>query len=194
MEQQGPQLEQLTRRLAEIPEDFLAEPRIGQQGTIHVAAVVQDLLTHVAKPVPPDQLLSFDGNDATRDRNRLAIVLILCWLLYDDWFRQAKPAVDQIMTLLGEGVGELARQVASRKLVGDPERREELARLTLARLGYRPAGETEGQAQDRLVSLSSTERARVLKASRAAEERARAVREALRKKAAEESADKWTRE
>lgn len=194
MEQQGPQLEQLTRRLAEIPEDFLAEPRIGQQGTVHVAAVVQDLLTHLAKPVPPDRLITFGGTDQARDRNRLAIVLILSWLLHDDWFRQAKLAADHIMTLLGEGAAELAQQVAARKLVTDPERREELARLALARLGYRPAGETEAQAQDRLVSLSSTERARVLKASRAAEERARAVREALRKKAAEESADKWTRE
>jgi hypothetical protein len=34
----------------------------------------------------------------------------------------------------------------------------------------------------------------VLKASRQAEERARAIRAALVRKAAEESADKWTRE
>ena len=89
-------------------------------------------------------------------------------------------------------------RIADRKVAGelirDPERREELSRLALARLGYRPAGESDAQAQDRLVSLSSIERSRVLKASRAAEERARSIREALRKKAADESADKWTRE
>ena len=194
MEQQGPSLEALTRHLAEIPEEFLAEPRSGEQGHIHVAAVVQDLLTDLDNPVASERLFVFDGADFARDRNRLAIVLILCWLLHDDWFRQARPVADRILILLDEVGGELAKQVASRKLVSDPERREELARLALARLGCRPAGESEAQAQDRLVSLSSTERSRVLKASRVAEERARSIREALRKKAADESADKWTRE
>ncbi|MEI6208892.1 MAG: hypothetical protein WCP20_19100 [Desulfuromonadales bacterium] len=192
--QQGPVLEALTRRLAEIPEEFLAEPRIGRQGRIHVAAVVQDLLSQLVKPVPPEQLAAFGGSDAGRDRNRLAIVLILCWLLHDDWFRTARPAAVPLLTLLDKGVAGLAGQVSSRKLLSDPERREELVRLTLAQLGYRPAGESEAQAQDRLISLSSTERARVLKASREAEERARTIREALIKQAAEESADKWTRE
>lgn len=194
MEQPGPGLESLTRRLTEVPDDFLDEPCIGQQGRIQVAAVVQDLLTQLAKPLLPERLVTFTGSDAGRDRNRLAIVLILCWLLHDDWFRQAKPAADSLLALLDEAAAELARQVTARKLVTDPERREELARLALARLGYRPAGESEAQAQDRLTSLSSIERARVLQASRAAEERARAIREALRKKAAAESADKWTRE
>src|SRR5438046_2502445 len=69
-----------------------------------------------------------------------------------------------------------------------------VARVVLARLNYRPARETIAQATDRLSSLSSTERRRLLEASRAAERRARAIREALAKKAAEESADKWTRE
>jgi hypothetical protein len=159
-----------------------------------VAAVVQDLLTQLAKPVPPDQLTVFTGKDAARDRNRLSLVLVLCWLLHDNWFRQSKPTSNLLITLLDEGMAELAKQVSSRKLVSDPERREELVRLALSHLGCRPAGESETQAQDRLVSLSSTERARVLRASREAEERARVIREALKKKAAEESADKWTRE
>jgi hypothetical protein len=98
------------------------------------------------------------------------------------------------MELLDKESGELAIQCAARKFVADPDRREELARLALARLGFRPAGETLAQAQDRLTTLNSTERARVMKASRAAEERARQIREALVRKAAEESADKFSRE
>jgi len=43
-------------------------------------------------------------------------------------------------------------------------------------------------------SVSSRERVRLAAASRAAEERARQIREALARKAAEESADKWSRE
>jgi hypothetical protein len=128
------------------------------------------------------------------ERNELAIALILCWLLSDEWFRQVKPATNELLALLRETAAELAAQQPSRKFVHDADRREELARLALARLGFRPAGETLAQAQDRLTTLNSAERARVMQAARAAEQRARKIREALAKKAAQESADKWTRE
>lgn len=190
MQREGPPLETLTRRLAETPEDFLAEPRIGNAGTVHVAAVVHDLLARLGHPTPPDLAATTAG-----DRSRLALVLLLCWLLDDDWFRQAHPAAADVLQLLGQETTELARgNTPAARFLTDPDRREELARLALACLGARPAGETVAQAQDRLSALSSVERARVLRASRAAEERARAVREALIAKAAQESADKDTRE
>jgi len=194
MQQEGPILESLTRRLAETPADFLAEPRIGRSGTVHVAAVVGDLLPMFDAAREKYSLIRFSGSDARGDRNRLTVALLLCWLLADDWFRQAKPKAREVLRLLEKESAELAAQVVARRFVTDPDRREELARVALARLGYRPAGETLAQAQDRLTTLSSAERARVMQASRAAEERARQIREALAKKAAEESADKWTRE
>ncbi|PYJ81395.1 MAG: hypothetical protein DME22_21300 [Verrucomicrobia bacterium] len=194
MQQEGPILESLTRRLAETPEEFLAEPRIGQTGRAHVAAVVGDLLQLLNASAQADELARFAGSDARRDRNRLGITLLLCWLLSDDWFRQTKLEARNILELLDGESNELAVQVAARKFVTDPDRREELARVALARLGFRPAGETLAQAQDRLTTLNSSERARVMKAARAAEERARQIREALVRKAAEESADKFTRE
>jgi hypothetical protein len=194
MEQEGPALEALTRRLAETPEDFLAEPHIGSRGNVQVPAVVQDLLVAFEQPVQPERLAVFAGQDVKRDRNRLAITLILCWLLWEEWFRQTGASSETVLSLLDSSAAELSQLVTSRKFVTDPDRREELARFTLAHLGYRPGGETISQAQDRLVSLSSTQRARVLTASREAEQRAQSIREALRRKAAEESADKWTRE
>jgi len=194
MQQEGPILESLTRRLAETPEEFLSEPRIGTTGRIQVAAVVSDLLRMLNAQAEAGELSRFLGNDVRRDRNRLAITLLLCWLVSDEWFRQIKLDRQSILGLLDTDAAEMANQMAARKFVTDPDRREELARLALARLGFRPAGETVAQAQDRLTTLNSAERARVMKAARAAEERARQIREALAKKAAEESADKWTRE
>jgi hypothetical protein len=194
MEREGPVLETLTRRLAETPEDFLGEPRIGNAGRVHTAAVVGDLVRALGGAAGGAELARFRGADAGADRNRLAVTLVLCWLLADDWFARAAPPSGRLLTLLGDEAGELAAQAAAGRFVTDPDRREELARLALARLGYRPAGETPAQAQDRLTTLSSAERARVMAAARAAEERSRAIREALIKKAAEESADKWTRE
>jgi hypothetical protein len=194
MQAEGPLLETLTRRLAETPEDFLAEPRIGVSGRVYVAAVAGDLLRNLGASFDAAALSGLEGKDAKHDRNRLSVALLLCWLLADDWFRQNKLASNALIELLNQGSIQLGAQVASRKFVTDPDRREELARFSLARLGLRPAGESVAQAQDRLTSLSSAERARVLQASRAAEERARAIREALARKAAQESADKFTRE
>lgn len=194
MTREGPLLESLTRRLAETPDDFLAEPRIGQKGTVHVAAVVRDLCGLLGDPAAAAELASLGGDAAKRDRNRLAVTLLLAWLLADEWFRQARPPRAGVLALLVDGASELAAFAAAARFVTDAERREELVRYALARLDYRPAGETVAQAQDRLTTLSGAERARVLSASRAAEQRARAIREALARKAAEESADKWTRE
>jgi hypothetical protein len=194
MQAEGPILESLTRRLAETPEDFLAEPRIRNSGHVRVAAVAGDLVRSLGGPLAAADLAPYEGTDPRRDRNRLSVVLLLCWLLADEWFQQNKLPPGAVLELLSRGATELSGQVASRKFVTDPDRREELARFGLARLGYRPAGETMAQARDRLTSLSSAERARVLQASRSAEARARAIREALVRKAAEESADKFTRE
>ncbi|HXU76912.1 MAG TPA: hypothetical protein VN794_10100 [Methylomirabilota bacterium] len=194
MQAEGPILESLIRRLTEIPEDFLAEPRIGNTGAVYVSAVAGDLARSLGATLEATDLALLEGADPRRDRNRLCVALLLCWVLADEWFQQHPPPGRGLVELLAQGAAELGAQVAARKFVTDPERREELARFSLARLGFRPAGETIAQAQDRLTSLSSAERARVLQASRAAEARARAIREALARKAAEESADKFTRE
>ena len=194
MDREGPILEALTRRVAETPEEFLAEPRVGNIGQVHTAAVVGDLLRLLGHEVQARDLTPFSGGDRRGDRNRLGVTLVLAWLLADEWFVARRPDAAALLTLLGTTAGELAEQVPATKLVSDPDRREELARVALARLGLRPAGETIAQAQDRLTTLSSAERQRVMRAARAAEERARAIREALVRKAAQESADKYTRD
>ena len=185
MEHEGPPLEQLTRRLAETPAEFLGPP-----AEVETPAVVHDLLLLLGIEVVPARLEPFaKGNPAA-----LGVTLLLCWLLADPWFRARTPAADAVLDLLEREAAELARHGRAERYFADAERREELARLALARLGLRPAGESAEQATDRLTSLSSRERARVLQAARAAEERARKIRAALARKAAAESADKWTRE
>jgi hypothetical protein len=194
MNKEGPALESLTRRIAETPAEFLLAPRIGSVGDIHVPAVVHDTLKGLGIRIPLGDLAVFAGRDPKTERVRLSITLLACWALADDGLRSASPSLAEVMVLLSDDATELAAYGAAARIVQDPDRREELARLTLARLGLRPAGETVAQAQDRLTTLSSAERTRLLAASRQAEERARAIRAALVRKAAEESADKWTRE
>jgi hypothetical protein len=194
MERPGPLLEALTHRLAETPQDFLEEPLIRGTGAVPAVAIVNDLLLLHGARAPLTALQNFVGTDPRNDRNRLALVMIASWLLADEWFVAAGVPQAALVRLLTETIAELAAATPAHKFTTDPDRREELARLTLARLGFRPQGETIPQATDRLTSLSSTERKRLLAESRAAEKRAREIREALARKAAQESADKWSRE
>jgi hypothetical protein len=191
MIQEGPQLEALTRRLAECPADFLAEPKgANGKGSVEVGAVVFDLIRDLGgSALTKKDLDSFkSSNPHTR------LVLITCWLLHDIWFRSRGGFGEKALVLLTGGLIELAKVVTPTHFVSDPDRREELARFCLKNLGLRPAGETDTQAQDRLTTLDSIERARVIKAAREAEERARQIREEMRRKAEEEAAASWGRE
>jgi hypothetical protein len=194
MERIGPELPRLTRRLAQTPSDFLDEPKIGKSGRLVVAALVNDLLRRFGRCAHDAELATFAGNNVKQDRNRLQLIAIATWLLADDWFIEAKISADAVLSVLGQNLTEIAGVTRADKFINDPERREEFVRVILARLQFRPEGESKAQAIDRLSALSSIERRRLLAESREAEKRARQIREALARKAAEESADKWTRE
>lgn len=191
---QGPILETLTHRLAETPSEFLAEPRIGKSGAVCVQALVNDVLLMHGARAPAAELARFEEFDPKPGRNRLALVMIACWLVSHEWFIRATVPQPAMLGLLDVDLRELAAGSPAHQFVRDPDRREELARIALARLGFRPQGESIEQAADRLSSISGSERRRLLEASRASNQRAKEIREALARKAAEESADKWTRE
>jgi hypothetical protein len=194
MDQEGPPVEVLIRRLAECPPALLEEPHTGRAGKVHVPAVVFDLLSELGGPADPDQLKGFVPDGGKQSRNRAKLILVACWLLFDPWFKNRSGLAANARGLLAEGLNDLAGLVPAGDCVTDRDRREELARLSLAALGYRPSGETPAQAQDRLMTLSSAARARVIREAKAAEERARSIREAMAKKAAAEAAAKVMRE
>lgn len=190
----GPPLPALMRRLAEVPEDFTQEPRIGKRGLVAVSAVVGDLIRLLGHTPDDSMLARISGDEKASDRNLLSVNLLLCWLLSDDWFRNQPPTCEDLERLIVEVARQASQTNPAKKFVVDPERREELIRLALAKVGLRPQGETIAQAEDRLATLNSEERARVIAAARTAEKRSREIRAALAKKAAQEAADKWTRE
>ena len=191
---EGPLLETLTRRLAECPAEFLAEPRIGVTGEVRVAAVVSDVLRDLGDgPLTPAQANAFQPNEVKAHRNRLRLTLIACWLLRADWFREHGKA-EAAHIFLRDGLTEAAALTPASQFVADPDRREELARLCLKALGLRPAGESLAQAQDRLATLNTAERQRVIAAARVAEERAQEIRRRMAEEAAREAESKVMRE
>lgn len=195
MNQEGPLLETLTRRLAECPSEFLEEPRIGTTvgGRVETAAVVSDLLRDLGGESLTLQQASVFGYNSQGKRESLQLVLIVCWLLHDGWFLSHK-AQQGVLKLLTDGLKDLTDLVKPEKFVTDADRREELVRVCLKAMGLRPAGESLAQAQDRLSTLNTVERARVIREAQAAEERARQIREEMARKAAEEAASYYARD
>lgn len=189
----GPSIAALTRRLVETPADFLADPVVEGRGALDVAALVSDLLVaHGGPGLDTPGAAPFRPSDSPEHRNWLRCVAITVWLLHDPFFVGVAPIGTR--DLLATGLQDLAAQVPAGDLVADADRREELARRCLAALGYLPEGETEAQAADRLTTLDSSERARVLAATQEAERRAAEVRKAMHEKAAAEAAAKASRE
>lgn len=203
----SPLLQQLTRRIAETPADMLAEPAMGGTAGVATGAVAGDVLRGLGLLNPDARWLATlhpEKVDKTQ-RNQLRVMLVASWLLADPWFRGNANPADAQNWLYGGSIAELAALTSADAFVNDDDRREELARLALKALGFVPQGESEAQAQDRLESISSVERERVIAASRKVldaakkrreeeEERARKVREEMERKAAEAAASKGTRE
>jgi hypothetical protein len=184
----------LNRRLVDTPEDFTAEPVVAGRGALNVAALVSDLMVAFgASGLDTERAAAFRPPDTAPSRNWLRCVAVATWLLHDRFILAAAP-VAGAWEFLTAGLQDMAACVPARDLVTDPDRREELARRCLQALGLLPAGETAAQAADRLATLDSVERVRVLAATREAELRAAEVRKAMQAQAAAEAAAKASRE
>lgn len=194
MKQEGPLLETLTHRLAECPMEFLSEPVIGGKGGVHVDAVVSDLLMDLGgDPLSRRGAEPFTSAVKTV-RNRLRLTLVAAWIFHDDFFVSAGSYSRSVFDFLKKGLNELSEIVAADMFVTDPDRREELVRLCLEAVNLRPAGETKAQSADRLKTLGSVERSRVIRKTREAQEKARKLREAMKRKLAREAAAKVNHE
>ena len=193
MTEEGPDLAALTRRLAECPSEFFLPPLVRDQGQIDVMAIVCDHLRAMDLELPA-RSIPVPQDRSTFAINRLRLIAIATWMLHDGWFVSRKGLAPAMWSLFQEGLDDLARVVTADDVVKDPDRREELARVCLKELGLRPQGESETQAADRLTTLDSAERVRVVRQTREAEARARKIREQMAKEAAQAAAARYTPE
>lgn len=173
----------LTRRLADTPTDFLADPT-----SVAVAAVVSDVLLMAGgAPLAAEEAARFEVDEPRWRR----AVLVTCWLVADPALLARGPAALSEW-LCARDLFTLSLLVDPLNFVRDPDRREELARLTLRALSVSPSGETTAQAADRLSTVDSVKRHEVLLAAKAAEERAAAVRKAMAEERAREAAARYS--
>lgn len=203
MENIGPELDGLTHWLTDCPSEFYQLPidtgsviqptkRGASVASIDVAAIVSDHLRDHELPLAVIRKVC--AAMARKSLSEQRLIAIVVWLLREHWLMRQKPLADRIASLLTQGLGELARTIDPASAVTDPDRREELTRFCLRELGLRPAGETIEQARDRLNTLDSVERVRIVSQTRDAESRARAIRQAMATKRAQEAAARYSPE
>jgi hypothetical protein len=193
----APVVAALTHRLADCPAEFLEPAFVDGSGTVHVDAIVADLVRFMGGPMLSAQDTAVFRRGRGREaqaRNHLQVVLVASWLLHDPWFADRRLLADRVVGLLAASLAPVSAIVPASLFVTDPDRREELVRLCLRDLEVCPAGERLEEAADRLSSLNSVERRRVAAEAKKAEERAARIREAMKKKAAEEAAARYGRE
>jgi hypothetical protein len=173
----------LTRRLADTPPDFLSDPM-----AVAVPAVVSDVLLMAGgTPLDGAEAARFEVNEPRWRR----LVLVVCWLVADPMLLATGPSALK-RWLTARELFTLSLLVAPLHFVQDPDRREELARVTLRALSLNPAGESAEQAADRLATVDSVRRQEVLIAAKVAEERAAAVRKAMEEQRAKEAAARYS--
>ena len=120
------------------------------------------------------------------------VLSVATWLIHDSTFLNRPDLIESGWKWLsGESLRLLCELVRPEKLLTDPDRREELVRVCLEAHALIPSGESIAQSRDRLNTLDSVERQRILQATAEAERRAREVREAMARKQALESASRY---
>lgn len=202
MKKPGPPIEMLIDRLITIPDLFfkINIKSDDSKKKISVPAVLNDLLLDMGgAPLNNDEILEhFPGKNKNipENNNRLQLISIICYIYEDDFFIEKKSGSEVIKSfILSQKIVELSKVVNSAdEFISDPDKREELCRLALDITGYYPAGENEKNAVDRLSTLDSVERKKILAKTGAAQKRARELKEAMMRKEAEEAASKMSRE
>lgn len=165
-------------------------------GRVRVRAVVADLHEEIFQAPADEQLLAAcDAGEPTRaERSRLGWILAASHVLWHPAVRGATPKRDRVIRLLVQELPALAALVPPERLDREEERREELVRRVLRAAQLSLPGESAMDGEDRLRQVDSVERHRVIAAAAERERRAREVREAMARKAAEEAAAKVSRE
>jgi hypothetical protein len=206
----APSLAELQRWMTEMPAAFLAEPEGFGAGRVRVRAVIEDLFeTLFAAPPDPELAAALQpANRGARERNRLRLCLVTAHLLWNPHFRRPEQPrsglrggllVQELPRaglrgLFVQELPALAAVVQADEVPRNEQLREELIRRTLRALGWGLAGESPAEFEDRLRQVDSVERHKLLREAAERERRAREVREAMAKKAAQEAAAKVSRE
>lgn len=128
------------------------------------------------------------------DDNHWRAIHISAWLLSHPDFVNSPSIEDKLYHFWFEELVQASRYVKYNEWIADDERAEEMVRLLLHCCEIIPDGENRDEAADKLASLSSVDRHKVLKESYEAHERIMNIKREMAEKKAREAANTYGRE
>lgn len=128
------------------------------------------------------------------EENHWHAIHISVWLLHHQNFVNNPLIDDKLFSFWFEELEEVSAYVQAKDWVGDDERAEEMVRLFLNWCEIIPDKESYDEATDKLSSISSVERHKVLKKSYEAHERIMNIQREMAEQKAREAANTYGRE
>lgn len=200
---QGPPILVLMQRLLQTPREFLFSPlfelsptRKNLKNSIYLPALYSDLCFFISNEFAnPEDLKFFKLENNSQNINLLNIYALAVYLLHFPFFQNKPFLKSKLQVLFEKKLVAYNEILKAEKFIIDSEKREEFCRFILYHLGYIPESETERYALERLTSLDSIERIKLISDARRAQiAREEAIREAIRKREAEEAASRMSGE
>ncbi len=172
-----------------LPSNFLLKEGVNSIALIcdTYKTVTNDFLRNDYK-IPPDFHLKLIED------NHWRAIHISVWLLFHQDFAAIPAIENKLYDFWFTSLSDASEYVKFNEWINDEERAEEMVRLLLNCSEIIPHGENYDEAADKLSSLNSAERHKVLKQSYEAHERIMNIKREMAEKAAREAANTYGRE
>lgn len=186
---------ELVTYLRKCPDSFLKSSDLLLKDGLNSTALICDTYRIVSNDFLRTEFNIPTNTDLNliKDNHWLAIH-ISAWLLSHQDFKNKPLIADKLYDFWFEELREAAAYVKFNEWINDDERAEEMVRLLLNCCEIIPNGENYDEAADKLSSLSSADRHKVLKQSYEAHERIMAIKREMAEKKAREAANTYGRE
>lgn len=186
---------ELVTHLRKCPDIYLEPSSLIENEGLNSIALVCDTYRIVCNDFlkkefkkPSDFNLAYIGD------NHWRAIHISIWLLSHRNFINSALIEDKLYNFWFEELSEASLYVKFKEWISDDERAEEMVRLLLDCCEIIPDGENQDEAADKLSSLSSADRQKVLKQSYEAHERIMNIKREMAEKKAREAANTYGRE
>ncbi|BDA79961.1 hypothetical protein LPTSP3_g28910 [Leptospira kobayashii] len=177
------------KRIAEFPK-FQTDPN-----TLDLLALWNDALIRFTNEINNSKHLSRLKSSLPSDKNLQGLHTVIIYIISDkEWEKDGFPTT-RLMEFLITKLPELAKSVSPyTEWIHDNERSEELIRALFSALELLPDQEDKKYFEDRLRSIDTIERIKILEESKKAQERAKEILERMKRAEEEEAASKYNRE
>lgn len=186
---------ELVTHLRKCPDAFLVSSDFFSKEGINSIALINDTYRMVSNDFLSNNFeIPSQFNVKYINDNHWRAIHISTWLLSDQNFINNPGIKDKLYHFWFEELQLASEYVKFAEWINDEERAEEMVRLLLHCCEIIPNGESQDEATDKLSSLSSVDRHKVLKQSYEAHERIMNIRREMEEKKAREAANVYGRE